>query len=73
MIIPLPKSRSRCNMRDGFGRKVSAAEMYDLVVCKLCYLSGAYDNMSNERCLDIWNAYHYGDSLFGGFDEKKDY
>lgn len=60
----LPEPRTHRNLRDCTGSKVSENELFDLIVKKLCYLDGAYQLMSDKRCLDIWNNYYYGGDLF---------
>lgn len=60
----IPKPRSRRNLSDSSGKKISPEEMRDFVVKKMCYLSGAYDLMSDDKCLELWNEYFYGGALF---------
>lgn len=59
-----PKPRNRRNLFDSAGKKVSPEDMRDFVVKKMCYLSSAYDLMSDDKCLELWNEYFYGGSLF---------
>lgn len=60
----LPKPRSRRNLVDCSGKKVSPKDIRDFIVMKMCYLSPAYDLMSDDKCLELWNEYFYGGSLF---------
>lgn len=60
----MPKPRSRRNLVDAGGKKISPKEMRDFVVKKMCYLGSAYDLMSDDKCLDLWNEFFYGGCLF---------
>lgn len=63
-MYTLPEPRNHRGMYDCRGHMVSEKSFSDLIVRKLCYLESAYQLMSNKRCLEIWNNYYYGGSLF---------
>lgn len=63
-----PEPRSRRNLFDHAGHKVSSEDLKKLIVGKMCYLSAAYELMSDRHCLELWNDYFYGGSFF---DEQK--